>query len=678
MPQGPDPAGPGRDKDPAGEPGEPVPASEPAAAGDEEWLGWYEAAAAHGEPLDPGEEEPDPGAPWDYDLDAIIAECRQVTAEEAAAAARAARLGLPGGQPIPLARRGPGQPGSARRSPGEYPSRAAGFAAGMVLDVMPGCGALAGFAAEAAGDDDRFDGACDDEVAGVISAWDRVEAYASARKHAAVAELIRRRPGPGCAPEGAAQMPAGWDEFTVTELASILAESRGTAEGLLDLARDLAVKLPGTSAAFRDGTLSRYKAQLIASAAGLLNEAEARAAEALVLGRAGRLTPGGLRAAIARAVMEVAPAKAQKRREQAARDARVQRWAEDSGNAALMGRELPPAEVLAADQRITAWARQLKRAGLEGDMDELRARAYLDLLLAKDSRPRRDAAGEDGTKPDGPGGGGPRCGGSGPAGPDGAPPAGPPAGAGGAGFAGRVTVIVPLATLLDQAERPGEIPGIGPVDPALARDLAAAAARNPTTTWCVTVTDEHGHAIGHGCARPEPKSHRKRAKRREPGPPDGRDPPRGTSGTPGPGFSFTATGQHGPPGGYGTWKLRTGEDGPDLLVTLDPITTENCDHRYQARGHDPGVKLRHLAQVRHATCTGPVCRRPSSQADFEHNTPYEAGGRSCLCNGGPKCRHDHRLKQHPRWRVDQLPDGTFRWTTPSGRTYTTEPTRYPI
>jgi hypothetical protein len=41
-------------------------------------------------------------------------------------------------------------------------------------------------------------------------------------------------------------------------------------------------------------------------------------------------------------------------------------------------------------------------------------------------------------------------------------------------------------------------------------------------------------------------------------------------------------------------------------------------------------------------------------------------------------RHDHRLKQHPKWRVDQLPDGTFRWTTPAGRTYTTEPTRYPI
>jgi hypothetical protein len=35
---------------------------------------------------------------------------------------------------------------------------------------------------------------------------------------------------------------------------------------------------------------------------------------------------------------------------------------------------------------------------------------------------------------------------------------------------------------------PGEMDGIGAIDPALARDLANAAATNPQTTWCVTVT----------------------------------------------------------------------------------------------------------------------------------------------------------------------------------------------
>jgi hypothetical protein len=95
--------------------------------------------------------------------------------------------------------------------------------------------------------------------------------------------------------------------------------------------------------------------------------------------------------------------------------------------------------------------------------------------------------------------------------------------------------------------------GIGPIDPALARDLANAAAQNPKTNWCVTVTDEQGHAIGHGCARPEPTSHaRRRDKPDKPGPPGGPDQPRGTSDTPRPGFSFTASSQHDPPGGYGT------------------------------------------------------------------------------------------------------------------------------
>ena len=352
-----------------------------------------------------------------------------------------------------------------------------------------------------------------------------------------------------------------------------------------------------------------------------------------MLDRAARLTPGALRAAIARAVIAVAPEKAKERRETAAKDARVERWLQDTGNAALMGCELPPAEALAADEQITARARDLRAAGLEGDMDQLRARAFLDLLLGTDSRPR----------------------------PRGRPALARRRGAGRARRPGHADC---------PAGHPGRPGGpsrrarrLGPVDPWLARDLAAAAAANPKTTWCLTVTDSQGHAVAHGCARPEPKNQRNRA---------------------GPGAArrkrvLLHSGRpDGPPGGYGTWRLRTPGTGPDLIITIDPVTTDPCDHRHEATGHDPGVKLRHLAQVRHATCTSPICRRPAAQCDHEHNTPYEAGGRTCLCNTGPKCRHDHRLKQHPRWKVDQLPDGTFRWTTPAGRSYDTEPTRYPI
>jgi len=340
-------------------------------------------------------------------------------------------------------------------------------------------------------------------------------------------QRIRRRPAPGCMLEGQARMPEGWEEFAGDEIRWALAETRYEADAMLDFAHALEVKLPGTKEAFRTGVLRRSKVEIIVRATRVLDPDEARAAEAMVLGRAGRLSPGGLRAAIARAVIEVAPDKARKRREEAVRDARVERWCEDSGNAALAGRELPPAEVLAADQRITWWALQLKAAGLEGSMDELRARAYLDLLLDTDSRPTAPAA-EAGVSPASPN----------PASPASQPsPAGswtpPGSGVIPPGFTGRNHLTIPLATLLELADRPGEIPGLGPVDPWLARDLARASAASPKTTWCFTVTDDQGHAIGHGCARPEPMKHpRRRADPRETGRPGGHDPP-------GLGFTFT-------------------------------------------------------------------------------------------------------------------------------------------
>jgi Domain of unknown function (DUF222) len=496
------------------------------------------------------------------------------TAEELAEVAAAAADELLAARAATTGRRGPGQPGSARTFPGESASPAASFGPGMTLDVLAGCAGLA-VAADAAARDDGFDGVSEAELIGVLCAWDRMEAHAHARKLAAVAELARRNPG---------ELDA---EFTADQVACALGESRARADSLIGMARTLPTRLPGTAAALEDGTVSRYKAEIIARATALLDDDEAGAAEAEVLDRAARLTPPGLRAAIARAVIKAAPKKARERRETAAKDARVERWIQDTGNAALMGCELPPDEVLAADQQITARAKELKKAGLEGDIDQLRARAYLDLLLGKDSRPRGS---ESAAKPAG----------------DAVP----------AGFAGRVTLTVPLITLAGLADRPGELGSLGPVDPWLARDLAGSAAHNPKTTWCVTITDAKGHAVGHGCARPEPKDRRKRA---GPGPP-------GETG-----FSFTPARRDGPPGGYGTWRLRTPGPGPDLIITLDPLTTDPCDHRFESRGHDPGVKLRHLSQIRHATCTNPVCRRPAAQCDFEHNTPYETpplGGRA--------------------------------------------------
>jgi hypothetical protein len=494
------------------------------------------ALADDQDPGDPEEDEDPDNAPPaldDAELHALLAEAREITAGQAAAAAAWAAAGTAGIvgaiASVVSGRRGPGQPGSAQTYPGEYASRAAGFASGRTLDVAPGGPTLSLFAADAAGDDDRYAGASDDELVGAICGWDRAEAHASARKHAAVAELARRRPAPGAAVAGPGAMPTEMDEFLPQELGPALGVSAGDADEVVGLAVALEVSLPGTRTAFRAGVLNRDKALIIASATALLDPAEARAAESMVLDRAGSLTLAGLRSAIGRAVIAVNPEKAKKRREHAARLARVQRWAEASGNAGLTGRELPPAEVLAADQRITCWARQLRKAGLDGGMDQLRARAFLDILLGTDSRPPGTGRGTGQPADTGPEVGAdgtgetrtPAAAGTGesriPA------PGGPLAGVIPPGFAGRVNLTIPLATLLGLADRPGELAGIGPIDPGLARDLAAAAARTARSTWCITVTDEAGHAIGHGCARPEPAGHRdKRARQEEHGASDGR------------------------------------------------------------------------------------------------------------------------------------------------------------
>jgi hypothetical protein len=261
-------------------------------------------------------------------------------------------------------------------------------------------------------------------------------------------------------------------------------------------------------------------------------------------------------------------------------------------------------------------------------------------------------------------------------------------------------LIVPLVTLLGLAERPGEIQGFGLLDPALARDLADAAAASPRSEVCVTVTSPEGYAIGHGCARPDrvPKG------TKGPGSSLAGLPARlnltipatalaglsgftdlscltGQSRHAGP-WAFTPrgspvpTGGTGPPDGFGTWTL-TLPGGRRFSVRLDPVPTVECDHRYETHGYQPSDKLRHLVQVRDGACTFPPCSRHARESDFEHATPYHKGGRTCACNAGARSRACHRVKQSKGWNVTQPKPGWHQWETPAGRIYIQGPWRYP-
>src|SRR5581483_8256672 len=168
----------------------------------------------------------------------------------------------------------PGVPAS-----GPVAGPAWGFGQGRCLDEAAPCTALSGLADDASGQDRDFAGVTDDQLLGVLSARRRLESRQAWELLVTVAEFIRRRPAPGCPLEGPARMPRVWDEHAAAELRAELHLSPAKADELLGLAWDLAVKLPVTSAALRDGILDFPRARLIALHCLALTPAEAGAAE---------------------------------------------------------------------------------------------------------------------------------------------------------------------------------------------------------------------------------------------------------------------------------------------------------------------------------------------------------------------------------------------------------------
>src|SRR5215472_4183299 len=246
-----------------------------------------------------------------------------------------------------------------------------GFAAGGVADRLPPGPVLAGLAADlwAAG----LGRLSDDQLIGVLRAARRVTSWAAAMELAAAADLWRRR----TAEEDAGDADAA--EHLDGEVAAALTLTRHAADHLLGLAAGLG-RLPFTAAALAAGDIDLPRAKVIADEVSGLSDAHAAAVDRAVAAAAPRQTTGQLRAATRRAVIAADPSAARKRKEEALREARVERWDEPAGTAALAGRDLPPAEVLAADAHLTALAKQLKAAGAEGGLDALRARVYLALL----------------------------------------------------------------------------------------------------------------------------------------------------------------------------------------------------------------------------------------------------------------------------------------------------------
>jgi hypothetical protein len=562
------------------------------------------------------------------------------------------------------------------------------FAAGGLLDGLVPGPALAGFAGNALAD--GLGTLPDDALVGVLRAWRRLASWAASGEIAAVAELDRRR---------TAEVAAGADphlaEHVGDELAASLTLTTRSADALLDFACGLA-RLPLTRAALAAGRIDRTKALVITEGVSGLTDAHAAAVESAVIGRAPGQTSGQLRAATQRAALAADPTAAKRRQEEARKDARVEVWDERCGTAALAGRDLPPADVLAADKRIDALARQLKSAGREESLSELRAEVYLALLQGQpiggfapeeraegaqaSSRDDQDGCAAHGQGGDGSGAFPVRPGTTGLAAPGSLPaglaapgslpaelaapgslPAGlaAPEAAGPVhsrpGLTGSVNLTMPLASWLGGSSEPGEAAGFGPLPADDVRALASLIAREPGANWCLTLTGRDGRAVAHGCARADP------AVAAQDGRPHGE--PRSNRG--GPAGREAVAARAGP------------QDGWALTVTVRALAVGKCFHERESKGYQPSTSLRHLVNIRERTCGFPGCRNPAARCDQDHTIPHDEGGRTCECNLACLCRRHHRAKQAQGWWLDQPEPGVLVWQLPHGRSYRVDPRRYP-
>jgi hypothetical protein len=542
----------------------------------------------------------------------------------------------------------------------------------------------------------------DDELLRVIAAARRMESRAVWTHLAAVREFAARR----TAAPGAASR-CGFREFAAEELAWDLNLTAQAAETEMAYACSVADRLPRTFAALAAGRIHPVHVLIIADQTAILSPEDAARADEVLAQVAQSKTFGQLRSAAQRLVLKLDPDSARRRKEEAKKDAHVRVFREASGNAGMIGRELPPDEVLASWQHIEQRALDLRAAGVPGTLQELRVLAYLDLLQERDSRdaltdpdadevgdvpgPARDprhggdsAGGEssggdstngDSTHGDGSGGdsGSGGTGGSGPS-PRGHGPAGPGSEGGtrpgardtGPRIAAQVNITVPLGTAFGQSGAPGDVGGFGLVDPQTARDLLTAAARHPDTRWCLTVLHPDGTAAAHGCASG-----------RHPWPPSSGPPDCGPPGS-GPPRDGDPPGASAPPGPSGPPDPQAAELLRKLNISLNPIIRGPCDHAQAEDGYRPSRKLQHLVNARSPRCSAPGCGRPAARCDLDHSIAWHLGGLTCPCNLAPLCRHHHRAKQAEGWRLEQPEPGVLVWRTPSGLTYTTTPAAYPM
>jgi hypothetical protein len=607
------------------------------------------------------------------------------------------------------------------QSPGDGPERTPPWDAFSGDDAPPPGPELAALLGAAVANLGQLDEA---QLLAAGSAARRLQAHAGYLELMAVAEFARRREEQFEASKARGDKVRSRDgEYPAEELGFEMTTTAYSAAVLIDMAQNVVGRLPSTLAGMAAGKIDRDRARAISNATLHLPDELAETADKILAEAAPEIRLADLQQKAARLEVRLDPEGVQRRKDEAKHDRRVELRRENSGAASIAGRELDPAEALAGKASIDAEAVRLRNAGLPGTLAQIRALILMDRIHQRspwdrlaplpepeselgddtsygecdtcssgsgcgsgcggtcgDSRDpaasqsisqRSDAdqsqpAAEPDTEaglPDDPHGDDPYypdpCDGGQfpdagdddededegrPAGFAGGPPPGSPGDRTGSKtpMPALINVTVPAGTLLGWSNALADVGSWGLMDAEAVRDLIEGASRHPRTRWCYTLTGQSGEAIAHACAR---GSHPWLP------PQASRDGPLG-------------------PRAAQLAQLLT-----QLNAAPEPIAKGTCDHGHREDRYTPSRKLKHLIRARTARCCAPGCGTQAITSEIDHTVPYPAGA-TCEDNLAPACKRHHHAKHAPGWKLEQTEPGIMRWTTPSGRTYTTRPTQY--
>ena len=564
----------------------------------------------------------------------------------------------------------------------EYAVPAAGVLLVDVDELPPGpelAGALAAFDPSAADASDLVEAA---------AGLERLEAWAAARKAAVLAELASR---PQMRPDLSGYRSVNPVTNTAAEVAGRCHVTARQAENQVGHALQLTEDFPDTHTTLSSGLIDVRRARVITDELGGQDPDVRTRVEAAVLPKAPELDAVALRKLIRRLLHELAPVE-QAERHRAARDRRYVAIMPASDGMAHLEALLPAEDATALNTALNVAAADAKRADTatgapartkdQRRADALAALGWAALAACADAAtipadsPQGGAAGSPGADhagggTAGPGPGGGRAGGSAGRACD------DPATDANGGRAG------------DGAGGPGNFHAAGvagrtPGNPATgAGDRTAGhTPSNPATGATDDSTGDVGVGAGAGAGAGASVGVGLAAARaaRSGGPParpGGAGPRRPISVHVTVPLAVLAglSDEGGDLDGYGPIPAHVARalaaEGVWTWLATDPGTRRLLDHgrtRYR-----PTKALARFIVARDHTCRAPGCHRTARNADIDHIVPFAAGGTTSADNLHALCEHHHLLKHHGRWYVAREPDGTTRWTSPTGHHYARAP-----